>query len=324
MKNKFDRLVYILNRLDRRLSTTVSGLAEEFGVDERSTYRYLESLQAAGFPVYFNREKRSYAFAEGFQLKKTDLDVEEILALAVAKKSLSSLGRAFDEAMEGLERKILDISSPKDRVPASVFVLPDFGLKAFVDISALIKDLARACINHQVVKLTYVSLYSDDVSSREIEPYYLFLSDGFWNLRAYCRLRKEWRTFALDRVKRWRLLNKHFLPKLLGDDVGKEVSKAFGTYMNGEVQEVVVRFSPEMKTFFQRKTWHPSQKNTELEDGWLEVRFETSGLEALKYWLYRWIPHVKVVSPEKLRKEMIEDLRTQLKYLEEPILSRMH
>ena len=312
MKNKFDRLVYILNRLDRRLSTTVSGLAEEFGVDERSTYRYLESLEAADFPIYYNREKRTYAFADGFQLKKTDLDVEEILALAVAKKSLNHLGGAFDDAMEGLERKILDISSPKGRIPASVFVLPDYGLKAFVDISALIKDLARACINHQVVKLAYVSLYSDEVSRREIEPCYLFLSDGFWNLRAHCRLREDWRTFALDRVKQWRLLNKYFVPKLLGDDVGKEVSKAFGTYMDGEVEEVVVRFSPEMKTFFQRKTWHPSQKNTELDDGWLEVRFETSGLEALKYWLYRWIPHVKVVSPPSLREEMIEDLKRQI------------
>lgn len=312
MKSKFDRLVYILNRLDRRLPTTLRVLEEELGVDERSVYRYLESLEAAGFPIYFNREKRTYAFADGFQLKKTDLDVEEILALAVAKKSLSYLGGAFDDAMEGLERKILDISSPKDRIPASVFVLPDYGLNAFVDISALIKDLARACINHQVVKLIYVSLYSDEVSNREVEPYYLFLSDGFWNLRAYCRLRKEWRTFALDRVKRWRLLNKHFLPKLLGDDVGKEVSKAFGTYMDGEVEEVIVRFSPEIKTFFQRKTWHPSQKNTERDDGWLEVRFETSGLEALKYWLYRWIPHVKIVSPDWLREQMIEDLRRQI------------
>ena len=117
------------------------------------------------------------------------------------------------------------------------------------------------------------------------------------------------------RIERCRALDQSFIPRLFGDEVGKEVSSGFGTYLDGDVQEVVVRFSPEIRPFVERRTWHPSQKNTDLADGWLEVKFETTGLEALKYWLYRWIPHVKVVSPEALKEEMMQDLQAQLNNL---------
>lgn len=314
MKGKFARMVCILNQLDQRVPCTVNSLAQALEVDNRSIFRYLASLQEAGFPIYFDREKGSYAFVEGFQLRKADLSLEETLALAVAKKSLSHFGGAFDEALQGLERKILDISTRlKDHLPASVFVLPDWGTKAYADISTLIKELVTACSRHRRVEITYVSLSSRETSKREVEPYYLFFSvDGFWNLRAYCRLREEWRTFALDRIQRCRVLDQCFIPRLLGDDVGREVSSGFGTYLDGDVQEVVVRFSPEIRPFVERRTWHPSQKNIDLADGWLEVSFETTGLEALKYWLYRWIPHVKVVHPPELREEVIKDLKTQI------------
>ena len=258
-----------------------------------------------------------FRFREAQHSSEPFNSLEEILALAVAKKSLSHFGGAFDEALLGLERKVLDISTRlKDPIPASVFVLPDWGTKAYADISTLIKELAMACSRHRRVEITYVSLSSQKTSKREVEPYYLFFSfDGFWNLRAYCRLREEWRTFALDRIERCRVLDQSFIPRLFGDEVGKEVSSGFGTYMDGDVQEVVVRFSPQIRPFVERRTWHPSQKNTDLADGWLEVQFETTGLEALKYWLYRWIPHVKVVSPEALKEEMMQDLQAQLNNL---------
>jgi predicted DNA-binding transcriptional regulator YafY len=150
-----------------------------------------------------------------------------------------------------------------------------------------------------------------------VEPYYLFFTpDGFWNLRGYCRLRDGWRTFALDRVKAWQVLDRTFLPKILADDVGKQLSKGFGSYLDGESVKVVVRFSQVIRPYIERKIWHPTQENREASDGCLEVRFVTKGIEAVKYWLYRWIPHVRVIEPEELRVEMLGELRLQVSELE--------
>jgi predicted DNA-binding transcriptional regulator YafY len=229
---------------------------------------------------------------------------------------LAPFGKTFIDALESLAKKVLSISTSKSGfvVPTSAFVLPSQGSINSCDMSALAKDLALAVIEHSLVLISYESLYSQELIEREVEPYYIFFSpDGFWNLRAFCRLREDWRTFALDRVRSWKMLEKSFVPRLFADDVGKEVANGFGTYMDGPVEEIVVQFSPEIRSYVERRQWHPSQENRDLGNGWLEVRFVTSGIEGLKYWLYRWTTHFKVVRPATLRQEMMEDLEVQKK-----------
>jgi hypothetical protein len=52
-----------------------------------------------------------------------------------------------------------------------------------------------------------------------------------------------------------------------------------------------------------------------MEDGWLEMRLTTCGVDAVKYLLYRWIPYVRVIKPDHLRKEMLKDLQIQVREL---------
>jgi len=59
--NKIDSLTAILRKLNGRERVTVGTLAKELNVGERTVYRYLESLQSAGYPIYFDREKMSSA-----------------------------------------------------------------------------------------------------------------------------------------------------------------------------------------------------------------------------------------------------------------------
>jgi predicted DNA-binding transcriptional regulator YafY len=243
MATKWDRLLSILYLLDQGATVTVKTLSEDFGISERGIYRYFSSLQEAGFPTYFDHDRGTYAFADGFKLKKASLSADEILALAMAKKVLTPFGKTFIDALESLEKKVLSISTSKSGfvVPTSAFVLPPQNNVNSCDMSALAKDLASAVIEHSLVLISYESLYSQELVEREVEPYYIFFShDQFWNLRAFCRLREDWRTFALDRVRSWKILGKSFVPRLFGDDVGKEVAGGFGTYMDGELEEVVV------------------------------------------------------------------------------------
>ena len=112
------------------------------------------------------------------------------------------------------------------------------------------------------------------------------------------------------------LVDRYFVPRLFADEVGKELSQGFGSYLDGDPIKVVVEFSPEIRPYVVRKVWHPSQESRELPDGGVEMRIRTTGLDALKYWLLRWIPHVSVIEPEELRLEMLEALKAQLTRLE--------
>jgi predicted DNA-binding transcriptional regulator YafY len=319
-KGKFDRLLKILSVLNDKQTCIAEDLAESLGVAKRSVYRYIASLKEAEFPISFDPEKKTYSFEDGYTLKKTRLNPDEMLVLALAGKFLKPLGGTFEKSLESLKRRIAD--SPRSDAIDLKILQPE----PSTDLSRLITILTSARSEHQLVQIDYRSLYSEEITSRVVEPYFLFVSpDGFWNLRAYCRKRNDWRVFALDRILNLTTLDSFFNSREPDDDSKGHMPEGFGTYLDGEPAEIVVQFSPIIRSFVERAKWHPSQQNESLSDGWLELRFETLGIEAVKYWLYRWIPHVRVMAPAKLRDEMVEDLKMQERLLgagEENLRSR--
>ncbi len=135
--------------------------------------------------MVYDKEKGTYAFENAFRLKKARLNMDETLALAMARKMLGTLGETFERALESLERKVLDVSFPcRELLPSSALVLPcgDKGEKT--DVSKLLMALTKSCVDHSFVWISYQSLYSGEETRRDVEPSYLFFSpDCFWNLR---------------------------------------------------------------------------------------------------------------------------------------------
>ena len=139
----------------------------------------------------------------------------------------------------------------------------------------------------------------------------MFYTGDFWYVEAWSRKRQAERTFALDKIRSWKLVDRYFLPK---DEVSpaKRVEEAFGPYVDEKKEEIIVHFAPEVKQYFLRRKWVKEQEERELPDGWLEVRFRVRGIDVFKHWLYRWIPYFKVISPEWLKEEIKEELQEAL------------
>ena len=76
-----------------------------------------------------------------------------------------------------------------------------------------IGGIHQAIVNFQRLELVYTALYSKEKTCRKVDPYYLFFEDSFWYLRGYCRLREEFRTFALDQIGSLKILSEHFVPE---------------------------------------------------------------------------------------------------------------
>ena len=302
---KFDSLMLILNRLDSREKVTVQSLTEELGICDRTAYRYLDTIQAAGFPIHFDHEKRSYRFMEGYALKKPAVSVEETLALALSKKIMGRMGSGWENSLDRIEQKL---SLKKAAVPEHIVLA---GGVLQTDITGRIAIISEAIKNFQRIKLIYRPLSSDQKTKRKVDPYYLFFEEDFWYLRGYCHLRNEPRTFALDRIAGLKVLNDYFVPQNLSPE--DELSGSFGSVVDGKPVEVVMRFDPVCRPYVQRKKWHQSQRERDLKDGRLELRFRVNGLEGISRWVYRWLPHVEVVSPKELQERIVMDLQLTLK-----------
>ena len=113
MSDKFNALWIILNKLDQKEKVTARSRMEDLEVSERSIYRYITTLQVAGFPVDYDRGMNSYVFSEGYTLKKPAVSVEETLALALSKKLLHNFGPNMERSLARIEEK-LSIKKPED------------------------------------------------------------------------------------------------------------------------------------------------------------------------------------------------------------------
>jgi predicted DNA-binding transcriptional regulator YafY len=99
-----DRLVSLVLLLRRHGRLSAAALARELEVSTRTVLRDIESLSAAGVPVYAERGRHGgFALLPGFQTELTGLNHDEALALLVAGSrrgaQVFGLGSALASAM---------------------------------------------------------------------------------------------------------------------------------------------------------------------------------------------------------------------------------
>jgi predicted DNA-binding transcriptional regulator YafY len=305
MSYKFDSLLIILNKIDSGARVTADSLREELEVSKRTVHRYITTLQTANFPIDYDRDKRTYAFTGGYTLKKPNLSIEETLAFSLARKMLGNFGPGMEKSLGSIEEKLAVANAPNLNRSILVTETVPAGTERYFS------PIHRAIINHQRVEMTYQGFYARKATLSEVDPYYLFFSNGIWYFRGSYHADKTARTFALDRIQSLTVLDRYFVPPNLTPE--EEVSGAFGAFIDGDPVDVVLRFDETYRPLILRKTWHPSQKQRELPDGRIEITFRVNGILGIGNWIHQWIPHVEVVKPKELRDAFLDDLENAMK-----------
>ena len=322
---KFDRLLAILHLFDAGGTYTASALKTRFDVDEKTILRDMDDLSFAHFPIAEFEERghpKKFGFMKGYKLKKGQLDLDEQLALAIAKGISAALGPAFGTVFERFEKKVLEAVRPSpSSLPIDAFVFNTFRDASNESLQKNLMILALACAKERVLRIHYHKLEGGTKGWRKVEPDYLFCStEGFWYLRAFCLNKKKMRVFSVDQIRDIEVLNELREPrsKLQKLDREVELDCGFGPFQGGKETPVVVRFSPRIRPYLERRKWHRSEIKNVVHDevfgeGSLELQLKTTGLEGVKHWLKHWIPDMRVIEPATLKEELARELRLQLK-----------
>ncbi|TDD67248.1 YafY family transcriptional regulator [Actinomadura darangshiensis] len=195
------RLISAVLLLQSRETMTAGELARELEVSERTVYRDMEALSAAGVPVYADQGRGGgYRLVGGYRTRLTGLTREEAEALFLSglPGPAGDMGRAG--ALAAAELKVLAAlpASLRD-APARAgrrFHLDAPGWFGETGPPALLRDLARAVWEDETVELRYRR--KDSEVARTAEPYGLVLKSGVWYLVA--RVGGRPRTYRVDRV----------------------------------------------------------------------------------------------------------------------------
>ncbi len=193
MKNA--RLFEILYLLIEKREITAGELARRLEVSERTIYRDVDALSAAGIPVFTQKgQGGGIRLMDQFVLDKALLSREQQDEILFALQAILATGGA--EEGETLSR--LSALFRKEGGDWLEVDFTDWGSGAAErETFTLVK---RAILARRPLSFTYYSS-AGEKSRRAVEPARLVFKSGCWYLSAYCRIRQDWRIFRLARME---------------------------------------------------------------------------------------------------------------------------
>jgi predicted DNA-binding transcriptional regulator YafY len=200
---KFDRLLSIVLLLQHRDLVPAKELADRLEVSQRTIYRDVEALSAAGVPVYAERGKHGgIALMAGFRTDVTGLTSDEARALFVLASQSAHSALGLDRALSTALRKVM-AALPAPHRPAAeltsrrILVDPDRWLAAPRPDSDL-AALHTAVFTDLRLRIRYRHSDQPAPHTYTVDPYGLVAKAGTWYLIADHRGRP--RLYRADRI----------------------------------------------------------------------------------------------------------------------------
>ncbi len=202
-KPRLARLTAIITQLQSKRLITANYLAEKHHVSVRTIYRDIRTLEKSGIPIV-TEEGKGYSIMEGYHLPPVLFTEDEANALiTVEQLALINKDQSFSENVSSAIEKIKSILRYSQKGNADL--LSDrvsFGGNHNRERSSNnLMKIQSAIINFQVLRVEYVSSKGER-STRDIEPFAIYSTNGNFLLIAFCRLREDFRVFRIDYIEK--------------------------------------------------------------------------------------------------------------------------
>ncbi|MDQ0377202.1 helix-turn-helix transcriptional regulator [Amycolatopsis thermophila] len=305
------RLLSVLLLLQSRGRMTAEELAEELEVSVRTVYRDIDSLSAAGVPVYAERGRSGgYRLLDGYRTRLTGLTGEEAQSLPLAglpdAAAELGLGTVLTAAQLKLYAALPDELRSRAGKVAERFVLDVPGWFRGIESLPRLAEVAQAVWDARRVSVRY-RRWDGSETNRVLEPLGLILKAGNWYLAAHCD--GATRTYRVSRILA--LEPGGAFERPAGFDLTaywREWSEQFERRMYPRV--AVVRLSPlgrDLVPFYLGAVGARALRecpDVPDDDGWLRVELPVEpGAPALGE-LLRFGPELQVLEPAELRDQV--------------------
>lgn len=208
---RLSRLVAILTQLQTKRILTATILAEKFNVSIRTIYRDIRALEQAGVPIT-TEEGIGYSLMEGYKIPPVMFTEKQANALILAEQLVlknkdTSFIKDYIDAIDKIKAVLMQSEKDKANLLADRTRFEQNSNRE--RNSNVISELQKALTNFQLVEINYTN-ENNNPSKRTIEPFAIISTTENWLLIAWCRLRKEFRYFRLDRISEMKILPEKF------------------------------------------------------------------------------------------------------------------
>jgi predicted DNA-binding transcriptional regulator YafY len=299
--NRIDRLTAILVQLQGRRVVKAQDIADRFDISLRTVYRDVKALEESGIPVK-GEAGMGYSLMEGYRLPPVMFTREEAVAFLTAEKLVEKLtDQAISSNYSAAMYKIRSVlrTTEKDfleNIDGHIEVIRSRkGINNNNHLN-LQQVILRSIAEKKVILLNYFSHYKQESSERYVEPVGIFFLDHSWHLLAWCRMRKDYRDFRLDRIADLEITGEMFRQQHLSL---KEYIKKM--YEELQLNEVVLQVKKENLRYIGEQKFYYGLVAAKEKGNCVEMTFMTVCLKSFARWYITVGDMAKIQHPDELR-----------------------
>lgn len=296
---KMDRLIGILTILLQNGKTTAPALAERFEVSRRTIMRDIDSLCRAGIPVVTAQGgSGGISIMEGYKINQSVLTTEELSHLTAALKGLDTVSTTsnFENLMMKLAPENDAVVSLRDSI---VINLSSYHHESLSEKITLLKT---AVTEKRIVHFDYY--YSKGDMRRCIEPYFIEFRWNAWYVFGWCRERRDFRRFKLDRLWHPQLSDEVFHPRPV------PLPEANAENAHPDTFIATILFDKNIR--FRLIEDYGLHCYTETENGLL-FTFGFTNQEYLFSWVRSYGDKAEILEPKDMRAEFLKETENIVK-----------
>ena len=319
--SEIDRLYSYRTLLTGRRAVPRDEILNKLEISPATFKRDLAKLRdRLNIPVIFDRD------LGGYRLDTTDARQElpglwfsqdEVLALLTIQNMLEQLEpgllgpklkplqKRLDEMLTGQGMNSETLSQRVRLVHAGKRNLK---LKCF-------EQIAHSTLHRKQINIHHFNRQSGTTVERIISPQQLVHYRDNWYVDAWCHLRKEVRSFAVDAITDCEQLTQD-AKELDSEQLRKSMQSGYGIFGGAIKDWAKLKFTPERARWVKHEEWHPNQRTKEEMDGSFILEVPYSDERELIGDILKYGADVEVVSPRELIKIVEKSIEQTRKYYE--------
>ena len=317
-----DRLYRYKSLLTSRHAVSSEELMATLGISIATLKRDLARLRdALALPVVYDRHAGGYRLAPGNvrrELPGMWLTPQEIVALVTLQHLLSELapgllGQKLAPLRERLTHLLHDIDVDSLGLSQRMRVV-HAGQRRLPPRS--FDTVASATLQRKRLWLRHFNRATGQSVEREVSPQQLVHYRDNWYLDAWCHLREDLRSFAVDAIERCDMLDDQPATEVAPEALKQAMQAGYGIFSGPALARARLRFSAQRARWVRGEQWHPDQTAHLAPDGSYVLEVPYSDDRELIGDVLRHGPECEVLHPPALRHKVAVALREAARHYE--------
>jgi len=308
MTDKMIRLFKMLLAIQASPGISAKELADRCETTERTIYRDLRILDLIA-PITNEGYGKGYHFVGNFAMYPLNLTEQEIWVLSALPSVLDKdkLPPGFDSAYDKVMATHVKETRKRYDTLEHITDLIQMGIPAYRETNTnFLLPVMEAMVAKKTIRTVYHTQSRNELTKRDIDPYYLVPRDQRFYLIGYCHDKRDFRTFRLSRFRSVELTGRLFDKGEF--NIAQYMKHTWSIERGDSLITFKIKFQADVARYVKEEELFVRPKMVDLPDGGLLFEVTVNHEREFMNWVSQYGPSAEILEPASIRERFKERL----------------